>query len=39
MEFQFVTAKIGWALGPVDAGEAILRTDDGGRTWTTQLTP
>jgi photosystem II stability/assembly factor-like uncharacterized protein len=39
MDFQFVTAKIGWALGPVDAGEAILRTDDGGRTWTTQLTP
>jgi photosystem II stability/assembly factor-like uncharacterized protein len=39
MDLQFVTAKIGWALSPVDAGEAILRTDDGGLTWTTQLKP
>lgn len=39
MDLQFVTAKIGWALSPLDAGEAILRTDDGGLTWTTQLSP
>ena len=40
MGFQFVTTEIGWAL-PSDAQgrQSIVKTEDGGRTWTTQLAP
>lgn len=37
--FQFVTSQVGWALGADSRGLPILKTVDGGQTWTTQLTP
>ena len=39
MDFQFVTAQVGWALGADSRGLPILKTVDGGATWTTQLSP
>jgi photosystem II stability/assembly factor-like uncharacterized protein len=39
MDFQFVTPQVGWALGADSRGLPILKTVDGGRTWTTQLAP
>ncbi|HKV32006.1 MAG TPA: hypothetical protein VJT14_13430 [Candidatus Dormibacteraeota bacterium] len=39
MDFQFVTAQVGWALGADSRGLPILKTLDGGKTWTTQLAP
>jgi len=39
MDFQFVTPQVGWALGADSRGLPILKTVDGGRTWTTQLSP
>jgi photosystem II stability/assembly factor-like uncharacterized protein len=39
MDFQFVAPKIGWALGADSRGLPILKTVDGGATWTTQLSP
>ena len=39
MGFQFVTTEIGWALASEPRGELIVKTSDGGRTWTTQLSP
>lgn len=38
-DFQFVTPQVGWALGADSRGLPILKTVDGGRTWTTQLSP
>jgi len=37
--FQFVTVEIGWALASEPGGEAIVKTENGGQTWTTQLSP
>jgi photosystem II stability/assembly factor-like uncharacterized protein len=39
MGFQFVTTEIGWALASEPQGEPIVKTSDGGQTWTTQLSP
>jgi photosystem II stability/assembly factor-like uncharacterized protein len=39
MDFQFVTSKIGWALGADSRGLPILKTVDGGASWTIQLSP
>ena len=39
MDFQFVTVQVGWALGADSRGLPILKTVDGGATWTTQLSP
>ena len=39
MDFQFVTSKVGWALGADSRGLPILKTSDGGQTWTMQLSP
>ncbi len=39
MDFQFVTPQVGWALGADSRGLPILKTVDGGATWTTQLSP
>lgn len=38
-DFQFVTPQIGWVLGADPRGLPILKTVDGGQTWTTQLAP
>lgn len=38
-DFQFVTPQVGWALGADSRGLPILKTVDGGATWTTQLSP
>jgi photosystem II stability/assembly factor-like uncharacterized protein len=38
-DFQFVTSQVGWALGADSRGLPILKTVDGGKTWTTQLAP
>ena len=38
-DFQFVTAQVGWVLGADSRGLPILKTVDGGQTWTTQLAP
>jgi photosystem II stability/assembly factor-like uncharacterized protein len=38
-DFQFVTSQVGWALGADSRGLPILKTVDGGATWTTQLSP
>ena len=38
-DFQFVTSRVGWALGADSRGLPILKTVDGGATWTTQLSP
>ena len=38
-DFQFVTAQVGWVLGADSRGLPILKTIDGGQTWTTQLAP
>jgi photosystem II stability/assembly factor-like uncharacterized protein len=38
-DFQFVTSQLGWVLGADSGGVPILKTVDGGRTWTTQLSP
>ena len=39
MGFQFVTTEIGWATGSEPAGNTLIKTLDGGQTWTTQLSP
>ena len=39
MVYQFVTDKIGWALGSEAKGQSVLKTVDGGATWTSQLAP
>ena len=39
MDFQFVTSQVGWALGADSRGLPILKTADGGATWTIQLSP
>ena len=39
MDFEFVTSQVGWALGADSRGLPILKTVDGGRTWTTQMAP
>jgi len=39
MDFQFITTEIGWVLSSEPQGEPIIKTSDGGRTWTTQLSP
>jgi photosystem II stability/assembly factor-like uncharacterized protein len=39
MGFQFVTTEIGWALASEAGGEPIIKTENGGQTWTTQLAP
>jgi len=39
MGFQFVTTEIGWALASEAGGEPIVKTENGGQTWTTQLSP
>jgi photosystem II stability/assembly factor-like uncharacterized protein len=39
MDFQFVTSQVGWALGADSRGLPILKTVDGGASWTTQLSP
>ena len=39
MDLQFVNAAIGWAMGSEPAGNTLIKTSDGGRTWTAQLSP
>jgi photosystem II stability/assembly factor-like uncharacterized protein len=39
MDLQFVNPTIGWAVGGASAGDTLIKTSDGGRTWTTQLSP
>lgn len=39
MDFQFISATIGWAMGSEPRGNTLIKTADGGRTWTTQLSP
>jgi photosystem II stability/assembly factor-like uncharacterized protein len=39
MDLQFVGATIGWAMGSEPAGNTLIKTSDGGRTWTVQLGP
>ncbi|MDQ6713843.1 MAG: exo-alpha-sialidase [Candidatus Dormibacteraeota bacterium] len=39
MGFQFMTPQVGWVLGGDSRGVPILKTVDGGATWTTQLSP
>jgi photosystem II stability/assembly factor-like uncharacterized protein len=39
MDLQFVNTAIGWALGSEPGGNTLIKTSDGGRTWTTQLSP
>ena len=39
MDLQFVTSTVGWAMGSEPAGNTLIKTADGGRTWTTQLAP
>ncbi|TMD24912.1 MAG: hypothetical protein E6I99_01030 [Chloroflexi bacterium] len=38
-DFQFVSAQVGWTFGADSRGLPILKTVDGGQTWTTQLAP
>ena len=38
-DYQFVSAQVGWAFGGDFRGLPILKTVDGGATWTTQLSP
>lgn len=39
MGMQFVSAAVGWVMGSETAGNTLIKTPDGGRTWTTQLAP
>jgi photosystem II stability/assembly factor-like uncharacterized protein len=39
MELQFVNSGVGWAMGSEPTGNTLIKTSDGGRTWTTQLSP
>jgi photosystem II stability/assembly factor-like uncharacterized protein len=39
MDFQFVNSAIGWAMGSEPSGNTLIKSSDGGRTWTTQLSP
>ena len=39
MDFQFVSATVGWAMGSEPTGNTLIKTTDGGQTWTTQLRP
>ena len=39
VDFQFVTITTGWVIGAEPQGRIILKTADGGETWTTQLAP
>ena len=39
LDLQFVNSAIGWAMGSEPAGATLIKTADGGRTWTTQLSP
>jgi len=38
-DFQFVSAQVGWTFGADSRGLPILKTVDGGQTWTTQFAP
>jgi photosystem II stability/assembly factor-like uncharacterized protein len=37
--FQFVTTETGWAIGSEPGGDTLIKSSDGGRTWTPQLGP
>ncbi|MEA2636579.1 MAG: hypothetical protein QOH92_3346 [Chloroflexota bacterium] len=39
VDFQFVNSAIGWAMGSEPTGNTLIKTSDGGRTWTTRLSP
>jgi len=39
LDLQFVNSALGWAMGSEPAGATLIKTADGGRTWTTQLSP
>ena len=39
LDLQFVNSSIGWAMGSEPAGTTLIKTADGGRSWTTQLSP
>ena len=39
VDFHFVNSAIGWAMGSEPAGDTLIKTTDGGKTWTTQLSP
>ncbi|HET9849044.1 MAG TPA: hypothetical protein VFR68_10865 [Candidatus Dormibacteraeota bacterium] len=39
VDFQFVNSAIGWAMGSETMGDTLIKTVDGGRTWTAQLAP
>ena len=39
MDLQFVNTGIGWAMGTEPAGNTLIKTSDGGQTWTTQTAP
>lgn len=38
LDYQFASARVGWALGS-EAGDTIIKTSDGGATWELQLQP
>jgi photosystem II stability/assembly factor-like uncharacterized protein len=38
-DLQFVNTDIGWAVGSEPAGDTLVKTLDGGQSWTTQLAP
>ena len=39
IDFEFITTTTGWMLGMETKGRPILKTVDGGATWTRQLSP
>jgi photosystem II stability/assembly factor-like uncharacterized protein len=39
LDLQFVNQTVGWAMGSEPTGNTLIKTSDGGRTWTTQVSP
>jgi len=39
LDLQFVNTTVGWAIGSEPTGNTLIKTLDGGRTWTPQLSP
>jgi photosystem II stability/assembly factor-like uncharacterized protein len=39
VDLQFITTKTGWLMGMESLGRTIFKTEDGGVTWTSQLSP
>jgi photosystem II stability/assembly factor-like uncharacterized protein len=38
-DLQFVSTTVGWAMGGEPTGNTLIKTSDGGRSWTKQLSP